>query len=542
MNQSDTFSIEQINYQVRRILDSPAFKNSSTLSKFLEFIITEKINDRDLYIKEYSVAVNVLHRPPNFNPRDDAVVRIHGGRLRRALTDFYLNEGSNDHIVIHVPKGSYVPQFQVKASGVKQNVPTVLSEAGIIPTVAIFPFKTTPQKPEDAEFALALSEQLTAELSRFKDISVIGYYSIETTEKIEQNILEAGRSLAVDYIITGSLQYRSDGIRIRVNLLVTVTGEVVMTKTFAGNFSTSKTLEMQDEIVQSVIGVLGGYYGVIFLEMSKASPAKVSNNSAMHHGIYSYYKYQQSFSVENYYSAVAALQQALNECPAHATTWAMLGELHLHAIGLKMEAVINPLKAGYQCILQSLKIDPFCQNGWHALAWYYLFTKEKKACVEAARHCIQLNSNNSVVVGSAACILICAGYFDEGFPIMGKAIKLNPCNAWWINLGFCFYYLHKKEYALGLLWLEKMNSEETYWEPLLKLVCFSNMHRIEPAEKLMARLLDMVPGNAVKIRAVVSSFLLSEELISDIIEGFERIHFKTRYGAINHLLIAQSGN
>src|SRR4051812_44806430 len=235
MIQPDVFSTEQIYEQLQRVLDSAAFKNSSTLSKFLEFIVSEKIKDRDQYIKEYSVAVNGLHRAPSFNPRDDAVVRIHGGRLRRALSDFYLNDGSNDPIVIHVPKGSYVPQFHAKAS-IKQSRPNVLPKAGIIPTVAIFPFRTPPHKPDAVEFALTLSEQLTAELSLFKDISVIGYYSMEMTEKIEQNILEAGRSLPVDYIITGSLQYSCDGIRLRVSLLITVTGEVIMTKSFDGNF------------------------------------------------------------------------------------------------------------------------------------------------------------------------------------------------------------------------------------------------------------------------------------------------------------------
>jgi len=83
-----------------------------------------------------------------------------------------------------------------------------------------------------------------------------------------------------------------------------------------------------------------------------------------------------------------------------------------------------------------------------------------------------------------------------------------------------------------------MNSEETYWDPLLKLVCFSNLHSIEPTEKHLARLLEMEPVNSPEIRAMVSSFLLSEELISDIIESVERIRFNTRYASKDHLLIA----
>ena len=57
------------------------------------------------------------------------------------------------------------------------------------------------------ELSQALSEQVSGELSRFRDITVIGYYSMEMMALIRQNILEAARSLGADYIITGSLQY-----------------------------------------------------------------------------------------------------------------------------------------------------------------------------------------------------------------------------------------------------------------------------------------------------------------------------------------------
>jgi hypothetical protein len=44
----------------------------------------------------------------------DAIVRIHAGRLRRALKEYYYDAGKNDPIVIEIPKGSYIPVFQPK--------------------------------------------------------------------------------------------------------------------------------------------------------------------------------------------------------------------------------------------------------------------------------------------------------------------------------------------------------------------------------------------------------------------------------------------
>src|SRR5205085_12487407 len=113
------------------------------------------------------------------------------------------------------------------------------------------------------------------------------------------------------------------------------------TKSLERDVPSSKIFGIQDEVVQSVISVVGGYYGVIFQEMAKASPVKVSKNRAVHKGIYCYYKYQQSFSLQDYNVAVVALQSAIHENGSHAASWAMLGELYLQAIGLKITTIDN---------------------------------------------------------------------------------------------------------------------------------------------------------------------------------------------------------
>src|SRR5690349_8629399 len=111
MEVTTIFSPEEIDQQKKRILEFPMFRNSPVLSRFLEFIICETIQNRELQIKEYSIAINVLRRPRHFNPSGDSIVRIHAGRLRRALNDYYLTMGLYDPIVIQIPKGGYVPEF-----------------------------------------------------------------------------------------------------------------------------------------------------------------------------------------------------------------------------------------------------------------------------------------------------------------------------------------------------------------------------------------------------------------------------------------------
>ncbi len=521
MEQLHDPSLEEITLQEQRILNYSVFKNSPILTRFLRFIVSETVVEKVPYIKEYSIAVNVLNRPKNFNPHDDAVVRIHAGRLRRALGEYYLSEGKNDPLIIDVPKGGYVPKFLPA-------VPHAIVSAGwsqhiLHPVVSVFPFKAIPQTPAVQELADTLCGQLSAELSRFHDLSVIGYYSSEVTAKIAENMLEAATSVNADYVLTGSLHINGQMLQARVNLLMAKTGKIVMTECFEKEILSEDIFETLNEVTQAIIGFLSGYYGIIFQEMAEASPQKVFNNYSTWKGICAYYKYQRSYSAANYDCALATLEQSVKDFPDQAVSWAMLAELYLNGMGLGMKNIKDPLSKGFQCITQCLDTDPFCQHGWYALSLFHLLSNEKKACIDAARHCIQLNPNNAAMVCGAAVILFYAGRFEESGPIMERAIKLSPHYPWWINGGYSLYYLYKKDYASALLWAEKMNSSETFWYPLLKSVALSYLNKKDDAETYLLKLLLIEPDIQQQLQKKLSTLILSEELTTDIVLGLKQV-------------------
>src|SRR5215510_14128144 len=87
--------------ELENVLKFYSFKNSMLLSNFLRYIVTETIDQRQQFIKEYSIAVNALSRPSHFNPHDDAMVRIHAGRLRKLLNEYYSTDGKDNSVIIH---------------------------------------------------------------------------------------------------------------------------------------------------------------------------------------------------------------------------------------------------------------------------------------------------------------------------------------------------------------------------------------------------------------------------------------------------------
>ena len=86
---ADDMSKEIINHQLQKIISDPIFAVSNILRRFLSFIVEETLAGHSNQLKEYTIGVKVLNKPTDFQPQKDAIVRIHAGRLRRALSHYY---------------------------------------------------------------------------------------------------------------------------------------------------------------------------------------------------------------------------------------------------------------------------------------------------------------------------------------------------------------------------------------------------------------------------------------------------------------------
>lgn len=113
----DDEAARQIRAGLGRVLASEAFRAAPQLSAFLSFIVARTLEGRRSELKGYTIAVEALGRPAEFDPQSDPIVRVEAGRLRRALTQYYADEGRDDPLRITIPVGAYVPAFDLPAPG-----------------------------------------------------------------------------------------------------------------------------------------------------------------------------------------------------------------------------------------------------------------------------------------------------------------------------------------------------------------------------------------------------------------------------------------
>ena len=96
---------------VEKVLGSKTFARNPRLMDLLAYLCQRKQGENGGSLKEYDIATDVFHRPPEFDQTTDAIVRVEMHRLRKKLREYYATEGAEDEIEISLQAGRYVPEF-----------------------------------------------------------------------------------------------------------------------------------------------------------------------------------------------------------------------------------------------------------------------------------------------------------------------------------------------------------------------------------------------------------------------------------------------
>jgi len=138
--------------ELAAVLASPTFARAQRLVKLLEYICEKHFEGQDAGVCEYSIATEVLGRPNNFDPAEDAIARVEIHRLRKKLREYYAAEGSHQPLKIIIPPGMYTPVFQQDGNS---TAPPLADEGPAVESVA------GPRTEPAAELELPPAEPVT---------------------------------------------------------------------------------------------------------------------------------------------------------------------------------------------------------------------------------------------------------------------------------------------------------------------------------------------------------------------------------------------
>ncbi len=96
----------------QRVVASPHLNSSPKLCEFFLYVVDCCLRDAPEEATEQQIGVHVFHRIPGYNSSDDSIVRSQARLLRLKLAAYFANEGSNEDLIVEIPKGHYLPVFR----------------------------------------------------------------------------------------------------------------------------------------------------------------------------------------------------------------------------------------------------------------------------------------------------------------------------------------------------------------------------------------------------------------------------------------------
>ena len=371
--------------------------------------------------------------------------------VRRAL-----GEGPRDPgCIVTIPRRGYrfvaevVVQRNADAAPVASGAPTPPPE---IHALAVLPFSFLNPAAEDETLSIGLADSLITRLGQLRRTVVRPTSSITRFADQPMAPANAGRALAVDAVIAGSVRRAGTTIRVSVQLVSVASDAVLWAEKFDAQSGTA--LELEDSISDRVATALT-------LTLARGERPPVAQRQAVDPDAYEHYirgRYLISKRTRDaLVEAVARMERAIAIDPKFALAYAGLSEALVHlglraavSQSLRPREVMPKARAAAE---NALALDDSLSEA-HATLGQVLFNYEWKRDQGIAEflRAIDLNPNNQNAQHWYAMALAGLGRFDEALAQIQRALAVDPLavvvNA---NAGFLMYRAGLLEEALAKL-------------------------------------------------------------------------------------------
>lgn len=232
-----------IRQQTDHICESKEFRTKKKLGQLLRFLVDETLAGREDGLHGYQIGISVFDRDKDFDPDYDPIVRIQASRLRRSSHHYYPVDGKDDPIRILIPKGEYRPKFYT-AEEINDKTAAGKGKAGQIglyrrrnPGITVLPFRNFTGDPEKEYFVQGFTEELSIELTRYKNLMVIGCLPESYAVEMPGSYQNISGKLGVRFLIEGSLQLDQSRITVLIKLIDGHTNEQVWAERYQRDLS-----------------------------------------------------------------------------------------------------------------------------------------------------------------------------------------------------------------------------------------------------------------------------------------------------------------
>jgi tetratricopeptide (TPR) repeat protein/TolB-like protein len=408
----------------------------------LEYVVQQTLEGRAADIKEYTIGVDVFERGADFDPKADSIVRYEARRLRAKLHEYYAGAGANDPVIIHLPKGGYVPEFEWKegppATAVTKPrqwsldwrwsaacgaLALLAVAAGIAwwrshqpaPTPSVFVLPFVNPDATTRYLSDGLREEIQEGLARISGLRVLVNAPSGMNLNGVTDYRSLGRKLGVVTILSGEFSHQRSSLSVRYRLVRTADGSLLA----AGSRAAPN-------------GALTGIDTGIVSETARAlhlrTPAmEPSTGSQEANDLYMRARYLwHTRDAPKVFEAIGLYQRALQIDPNYAAPYTGLADAYvMEVINQNVDPATGVTK-GMAAATEALARDPDSADAHTALGLLF-YAQWKWADAEREfRTALRLDPNYGILWERMALLAYALGRFEESENYFEKAREVDP--------------------------------------------------------------------------------------------------------------------
>ena len=355
-------------------------------------------------------------------------------------------------------------------------------------SIAVLAFKNLSGDPGQDYFSDAIAEDITTELSRFRELFVISRESAFSYKGQSKTAKQIGQELGVQFLLEGSVQRAGSRLRVTVQLIDTNRQSHVWAEKY--DREVVDVLVVQDDIVRSVVTALGE-------EIWKNAALELRNKPLASFEAHDYRlrgsKALHRLTKDSNQEARRLYMKALELDPGNGMAYVGLAWTYL--LDYDAQWVDTGLEALDQAYGYTQRAS---ENGAPGYQVHRLFGQisaargDLETALEHNTRAIELNPNDGDLLATQAIILRNDGRFDEARKWIEEALHRNPRHpGWYASVLAIIHYLEKNhEEAVAVL--NRVESL-TIWDHLILAASHAQLGQDEKARQHAGEILAINP-------------------------------------------------
>ncbi len=366
------------------------------------------------------------------------------------------------------------------------------------PSVVILPFSNLCGDPELDWLTDGFVEDITTELSRFRDIFVVARNSAFAYRKMSHDPRIIARQLGVRYVVEGSVRISPDLVRVTVQLIDTANGAHVWAENFDDDFA--RQFETQERVARAIVTSLAPWIDRAEAErVRRTAPEDLTAHGLARKGWAVISAGEMSFDPAPRNRAAELARQALAHDPQSGLAWRVLAWVGWwNAYHATTDSMPKTLAEGIDAATRAIAIDQTDHHARRLRALLHFMNKNPESGLTELKQAHQMNPNCAVTL---AWLGLYEGFYGDpaaGVPLVQAALKHSPLDpargSFLAALGFAQFTVRNYRAAAQAAESALAEAADSATPLILASIAWVGVGRIDKAQAAFERVAAIAPS------------------------------------------------